>query len=246
MSDQTPPSYSDQELTLYTVQIPVRLPVREPTDVERQVLTAKVDPYPRQPFLLNDDESVEVRFTITNLDDKQHTVEFLIDPWNEFVRYKGTGVTVVSDDQTTPNLSGWDKFYVVPGKSRVVGTLTTDDMHDLAIKLATVENIIASTPMMGGAMMMGGMNPTTSLINRVWNIQNRTNTGDPLFTPYIPQVIAGLTGFDLGLRTYEPANMAVEITVDINDLNGNRIVQPGKTDPIMQMPTTILQPPGAR
>ncbi len=243
MTDQIAPSYQDAQLTIYTVQIPVPLPVRKPTDIERATLETKVDPYPRTPFLMNDDERIEVRFTITNLDDKQHSVELLIDPWNEFVKYKG-GVTIVNDETTVPNLSGYDKFYVVPAKSRVIGTLTNDDMHDLAIKLATVENIILQTPAMPNPMDPKS-NPT-SLINRVFNIQNRTNTGDPLFTPYIPKVIAGLVGFDLGLRSYAAANMAVEITVDVTDVKGNRIVQPGASDPILTPPTTVLTPPGAR
>ncbi len=243
MTDQIAPSYQDAQLTIYTVQIPVPLPVRRPTDIERATLNAKVDPYPRTPFLLNDDERIEVRFTITNLDDKQHSVELLIDPWNEFVKYKG-GVTMVNDETTVPNLSGYDKFYVVPAKSRVIGTLTNDDMHDLAIKLATVENIIGQAPAMPNPM--DPKSNVTTLINRVFNIQNRTNTGDPLFTQYIPKVIAGLVGFDLGLRTYAAANIAVEITIDVTDVKGSRIVQPGASDPILQPPTTVLTPPGAK
>jgi hypothetical protein len=242
MTDQIAASYSDAQLTIFTVQVPVKLPMRAPTDAERQALGPKVDPYPRAPFLLNDDVRIEVRFTLSNLDDKQHSIELLLDPWNEFVRYRG-GVTVVNDEVTTPNLSGYDKFYVLPPKGRVVGTLTTDDMHDLAIKLATVENIILKAP---PPDPMNPMSGPTGLINRVFNIQNRTNTGDPLFTPYIPTVIAGMTGFDLGLRSYEPANVAVEITVDVTDVNGHRVVQPGQSDALMREPTTVLTPPGAR
>jgi hypothetical protein len=245
MTDQIAPSYQDQEITIYTVQMPVPFPIRKPTDVERKPLENALPPYPRTPFLLNDDERVEVRFTLTNLDDQQHSLELLLDPWNEFARYKG-GVTVVNDETTIPNFSGYDKFFVIEGKARIVGTITTDDMHDLAIKLATVENILAQTPAMPNPMDPNS-NPT-ALINRVFNIQNRTNTGDPLFTKYIPGVIAGLTGFDLGLRTYGPANLAVEITIDVTDTSkdGNRVEQPGATDPLMPEPTTILTPPGAR
>jgi len=87
------------------------------------------------------------------------------------------------------------------------------------------------------------MSDTTQLINHVFNIQNRTNTGDPLFTKYIPSVIAGLTGWDLGLRTSEPANIAVEISLDLTDMNGNRIVQPGDTTATLSMPSTITRRP---
>ena len=128
---------------------------------------------------------------------------------------------------------------------------TEDDTNDLAVKLATVENIMAQPGAnMSGVVTDGAestdMSDTTQLINHVFNIQNRTNTGDPLFTKYIPSVIAGLTGWDLGLRTSEPANIAVEISLDLTDMNGNRIVQPGDTTATLSMPSTIITPPGAR
>src|SRR5262249_3661724 len=85
---QIAPAYSDQQLTMYEVQIPVQLPIRHPTDTERQAL-GEAEPYPRAPFLLAGDERVEVRFTLSNLDAKQHVVELLLDPWNEFVRHGG-------------------------------------------------------------------------------------------------------------------------------------------------------------
>ena len=53
------------------------------------------------------------------------------------------GVTVVSDEETVPN-NGYDKEYVIPAKSRLDGTITADDMHEVAIKLASVENYLNS------------------------------------------------------------------------------------------------------
>jgi hypothetical protein len=56
-----------------------------------------------------------------------------------------------------------------------------------------------------------------------------------------------LTGFDLGLRTVDgPANVAVEITMQVQDLNGNRFVVQGSNVPQMGIPTTVLSPPAAR
>ena len=46
------------------------------------------DPYPRGPWLKESDLHLEIRYTLTNLDDQPHTVLMMIDPWNEFVRYK--------------------------------------------------------------------------------------------------------------------------------------------------------------
>jgi hypothetical protein len=249
MSDKLTPFYMDENTTLYEVQVPVPLPIRKPTATDLAALTGKDPPYPRPPYLLDSDEQIEIHYTITNLDAGSHVVELLIDPWNEFVRYR-PGITVVSDDETLPNLSGIDEYFVVNGMSRLTGTITQDDTNDLAVKLATVENIMAQPGAdMSGIVTDGAestdMSDTTQLINHVFNIQNRTNTGDPLFTKYIPSVIAGLTGWDLGLRTGEPANIAIEISMDLTDLNGNRIVQPGQTTATLAMPTTIITPPGA-
>jgi hypothetical protein len=170
----------------------------------------------------------------------------LIDPWNEFVRWS-PGVTVVNDEQTTPNY-GYDLVFVVPGKSRVEGTLTTDDMHEIAIKLASAQNVLASPQAQPQPPGMGNMNAfnSTGIVNNIFNPQNRSNANDPIYTPWIPPVIAGLTGFDLGLRTYEAANVAVEVTLDVQDLNGDRFVKADSTDPQLGPPPVTLSPVGAR
>lgn len=237
------PSYSDANLTLYESQTPVPFPVRKPTAADMAGLTGTDAPYPHPPFLLDSNETIEVNFTLTNLDNQSHAIAVLIDPWNEFVRYK-PGVTVVSDDETEPNLSGWDQFFAVPAMSRVTGTLTSDDMLNLATQLATCENIL-SMPLDPTDPDAAGNQ--TMLCNRAFNIQNRSNDGDPLLTPLMPKVIAGLTGFDLGLRTYEPANVAIEISVNIVDNVGNLILPPGTaTSQLIALPPTVLSPANAR
>ena len=84
-----------------------------------------------------------------------------------------------------------------------------------------------------------------ALFNRTFNLQNRSNSGDPLLTRYIPPVIPGLTGFDLGLRTASPMNVAVEILIDVTDLSGEAKINPsGSTDRPIGMPGRVLRPPG--
>ena len=243
--------YSDQNLTLYEVQIPVPLPVRKPTADDLKGLggAPKGTGYPRQPFLQVGDESIVVHYTITNVDSQQHAVWMLVDPWNEFVRWV-PGVSVVSDEQTTPNW-GYDLAFEVPGQSSITGTLTSDDMQEIATKLASVENLLASPQAkaaeMADASVMNQSFDPGGLANNIFNPQNRSNSGvDPLYTPWIPPVIAGLTGFDLGLRTREAANVAIEITMEIQDLNGNRFVTSGSSDPQIGVPPVTLSPPGAK
>jgi hypothetical protein len=251
MTSMLTPYYSDQNLTLYQVQTPVPLPVRKPTDAEIAALggAPQGTPYPRTPFLLASDESVEVHYTISNLDDQQQTIWMLVDPWNEFVRYY-PGVQVVNDETTNPNY-GYDLAFIVPGKSRIEGTLTTDDMHEIAIKLASVMNLLASPQAMAGPNNNNGFDATV-VANNIFNPQNRSNSNDPLYTPWIPPIVAGLTGFDLGLRYRcgnggcTPPNLAIEITMDVQDMRGNRFVPQDSTEPQIGMPDTVLSPPAAR
>jgi hypothetical protein len=245
MTNNTPAFYNDGQNALYQVQLPVQLPVREPTALDLKGLGTGVQPYPRQPFLLASDESVEIHFTLSNIDDQDHTVWLMFDAWNEFVRYR-PGL-LVTQEGASPNWSTYMVPYVVPAKGRYVGTLTTDDTKELAIKLATIENIIANVKPVNPMDPNAHNAPDPGiLVNRAANWQNRLGDGDPVVGQYIPSVIAGLTGFDLGLRTDAAVNVAVEITIDVTDLNGNRMVPPGQATPLMAPPQTVLSPPGAR
>lgn len=245
MTNKVPTYYDDGNLTLYEVQVPVPLPIERPTQAQLRLLGAspKGAPYPRAPFITADDESIAVHFTLSNLDPAEHDVWLLVDPWNEFVRYR-PGVTIVDDDVTVPN-EGYDLGFSIPGNSRIEGDITPDDTHEIAIKLAAAENILAQSMPMDAQVMDNSLS-TTELVNHIFDPQNRSNDGDPLFLPWIPPVIAGLTGFDLGLRTSSPANVAIEITIDIQDLAGDRIVAQDSDAVQIGIPPVVLSPPAAR
>ncbi len=247
LTSTTAPYYDDGNLTLYEAQVPVALPVRQPSSAEIKALGSAPTgtPYPRAPFLLASDESVEIQYVIANADSQPQTVWLLIDPWNEFVRYR-PGVTVVDDDETVPNL-GYDLGFYVAANSKVQGTITPDDVHEIAIKLASTEKVLASSLATSSADA-GTDNSlsATELANHIFDSQNRSNAGDPLYTPWIPPVVAGITGFDLGIRTSAPANVAVQIVMDVQDLNGNRFVTEGSSTKQIGIPKTVLSPPAAR
>jgi hypothetical protein len=249
MTSQIAPYYDDGKTKIYQVQVPVQLPVRMPSDAELQGLGAAPagTPYPRAPFLRAEDERVEIHYIISNIDDSDHNVWLLVDPWNEFVRWAPGAI--VTEEGTNPNY-GYDLYFKVPGKSRVQGTLTPDDAHEMAIKLAAEQNMLGSqqaqAAMQAQMTMMPSSFDTTGTANNIMNPFNRSNGNDPLYTPWIPPVIAGLTGFDVGLRTGEPANVAVEVLVDVQDLNGHRFVAQDTSDPQLGPPPATLSPPGAR
>jgi hypothetical protein len=262
MTPKMAPYYQDENITILESQMPVPLPVRKPTASDLSGLGAapKGTGYPRAPYLTAGDESIEVHYTISNLDSQSHSVWLLIDPWNEFVRWN-PGVTIVSDEETEPNW-GYDLSFLVEGQSRIEGTITSDDMQEIAIKLASVENMLASPeakaadepdasadaaddPNAASPQYTAGFDPAATA-NNIMNPQNRSNGGDPLYTPWIPPVIAGLTGFDLGLRSYDAATLAIEITIEIKDENGNRFVQYGSSAAQLGVPPKTLTVPGSK
>jgi hypothetical protein len=227
------PTYDDGETQMYQVSSPVTLPMRRPNQGE--IPSGTVDPYPRNPFLLASDTQVTVRFTLSNLDNVKHSIELLVDPWNEFVYYV-PGV-VVGDEETTPNFSGIDRFFVLEPLARVQGIITPDDMQELAIDLDTAMMIQKKPP--ADTSQFAG----PALYNRDFDPQNRSTLPDPLLDPYRPKVVAGVTGFDLGLRTYEQAKIAVEIVIDVEDMNGDRVIKQGDTGKPIGKPGTMLSPP---
>jgi hypothetical protein len=257
MTSSMAPYYMDGEITLYQSTAHVPLPVRKPTSAEISGKAPKGTPYSHAPFLTASDESVEVHYVLSNLDAMPHNVWLLIDPWNEFVRWD-PGVTVVSDEETVPN-EGYDQQFVLAPRSRLEGTITPDDMTEIAIKLASVQNFLASPQAMAAETDTTGDNSLdpTQVCNNIFDYQNRSNSTppDPFFTPWIPPVIAGVTGFDLGIRMEVDeadgsgggaGNVAVEITMDVQDLNGDRFVPQDSGDAKMAMPSTKLSPPAAR
>ncbi|WP_394835198.1 hypothetical protein LVJ94_52735 [Pendulispora rubella] len=216
MTRELPPLYDDGESRIYQVGTPVRLPIR------------------RASGIVAGDLQIEIRFTISNLDDQKHSVELLVDPWNEFVRYK-PGIQVVNEEQVTPDFSGFDKFFIVGPKSRVEGIITPDDTVELATDLATAQAVIAAPP--AGANVNG-------IINRIFNLQNRSSVFDPVVSPLIPKTIPAMVGFDLGLRTYEAGNVSVEVIVDVVDINGkDYVVTSGGASNTFDTPGAELVPP---
>jgi hypothetical protein len=235
MVETAAPTYDDGEVQIYETYLPVTLPLRRAGEGERG--SGESDPYPRPPFHLASDTRITARFTLTNLEDKPQTVELLVDPWNEFVRYS-PGV-IVTNEATIPNFSGIDRFFVLPPLGRIEGILTPDDMVELATDLGTAMALdkappAADSPFAGPA-----------LFNRAFNIQNRSSQPDPLLAPFIPRVVAGLVGFDLGLRTYAPAKIAVEVILDVEDLSGDRVIPAGDDTRRAGRPGAVLAPPAA-
>ncbi len=235
MTGTAPPTYDDGQEQIYETYLPVPLPMRRAGDNE--VGGGDADPYPRAPFHLASQTRITARYTISNLDNKPNTIELLINPWNEFVRYE-PGV-IMNDEETLPNLSGIDKFFVLPARSRVEGVITPDDMVELATDLATAMRLFRRPPAADGQFAGPG------LFNRAFNEQNRSSQPDPLLGPFIPRVVAGLVGFDLGLRTSQRAKVAIEVVLDVEDVDGDRVLPANDAARRVGRPGDALTPPAA-
>lgn len=242
MNDSVAPVYDDGELMIYEAKAPFQLPIAAPDrDSQRALREQGTDPYGAQPWVLNDQVEVQISWAISNLDDATHNVQLIVDPWNEFGRY-WPGVTLIDEDdgEYAANLSGWQRLMEVPGVSepgeaRVYGTITFASMREVAIDFATVMNIIANPP----PEDEDGAPGLATLVNHAWDIHNHSEN-DPLVRKYVPDVIAGLTGFDFGLRTFEPVNVSLEIVVEIVDTGDQRVLEEGSSDPALEMPQTQI------
>jgi hypothetical protein len=229
MMSSDAPFYDDGKTQMFVAKRPVSLPITQPTDAQRATLMTPVPPYDRTPWITKNDVRVQVSWTLSNLDadldrppeERHHNVEILLDPWNEFARY--VPAVNVGEENVLPDLSGIDLLIRVEALQRRTGTFTFDDMDEVATDLATAENILVQNPPMPGPAMPGGPN-INGMINHAFDIHNRSGDPDPLIGAYVPSTVAGLVGFDIGLRQYEKGTVALEILVEVQDAAGNRVV----------------------
>jgi hypothetical protein len=234
---ETTPGLGSAEEPVFEVKAPVTLPVRSPTPAQAAALVP-LAPYPRTPFVNAADTRVTLRYVLTNLDNEPRTVELLLEPWNEFVRYD-PGPPVVSEEEVLINLSGINRFVILAPMERSVGIITPDDFVELAKDLGTVQALARTPrPTVEGDPFAG---PT--LFNRAFNVQNRDGATDPLLKQYVPSVAAAITGFDIGLRARAKMRVSLDVTYEIVDVNGERVVRPGEGQASFARPGEVITPP---
>jgi len=249
LTPEVPPIFEDDESQLFEVKRGLQFPILAPTTAQQAALNAEtVEPYGRKPWITNKDVKVQLTWTISNLDEQQHVVEMLIDPWNEFGRYyPGMNLVNADEEEFKPNFSGIDRYYVLEGKgagasSRRHGTCTFDDMNEMAIDFATVQNMIKFPPPLPNGAQADPeemADPLPTYVNHAFNFINHSYD-DPLVAPYIPAVIAGLTGVDFGFRTTEKATIALDIQIEVVDLGEGRVQEAGSKDPLLEKTTEVV------
>ena len=242
LSESVPPIYDDGELTIYEAKTALELPIIAPSEAALGQLWAEPsDPFERHPWITSDDVEVQVNWTLSNLDESEHRVWVMIDPHNEFGRYEPA--LVVTDDEATRDFSGIDMLFSLPGVSaapgaadpRVTGTFTFDDMAELALDFATVFKILRDAVPADPE----DEDPRGTLLNYAFNVRNRSYNS-PLLAPYAPDVVPGLTGFDFGVRSDEPVNVALEIVVELRDRHGDRVAERGQAARLLDPSDTVI------
>jgi len=249
LTPDVPPIFDTEESQLYEVKRGLQFPILEPSPANADALNRQVvEPYGRMPWVTNKDVKVQLTWTLSNLDEDQRVVELLVDPWNEFGRYyPGMTLTDAEDEEFQPNFSGIDRYYLLDGKSsgassRRHGTFTFDDMNELAIDFATVQNMIKfPPPPPNGAQVDPEMMVDTlpTYVNHAFNFINHSYD-DVLIAPYIPAVVAGLTGIDFGFRTTEKATIALEIQIEVVDLGQGRVQEAGSGTQLLPETTEVV------
>ncbi|HEY0463748.1 MAG TPA: hypothetical protein VGC79_06045 [Polyangiaceae bacterium] len=256
ITPMVPPISSDDESQTFEVKRGLQFPILDPSPAEADALNQElVEPYGRKPWVTNKDVKVQLTWTLSNLGDEQRTVELLIDPWNEFGRYY-PGMTLIDAEEETfqQNFSGIDRLYLIEGKgageaSRRHGIITFDDMNEMATDFATVQNMIKfPPPLPNGAQQDPDMmvDPLPIYANHAFNFINHSSD-DVLIAPYIPAVIAGLTGIDFGFRfTDSPGadetqrKIALEIQIEVVDLGQGRVQAAGSGGKLLAKTTEVV------
>jgi hypothetical protein len=228
MTSDMDPVFDDGEEQTFEVKLPVGFPMVQPTEAQLNSLSA-VENIPNYlshyPWINSGDVDIQITWTLSNLDAETHNVWLLIDPWNEFGRY-WPGFQEGEEGEMIPNFSGIQFYFEVPGtesgrETRRHGTLTFEDMRELAIDFATVMNLLANPP----ASDDPDYDPTATYANHAFHPDNRSYKDQLISNSgYLPTLVPGLTGIDLGLRTHERANVAVEIGIEIVDKGNQKVL----------------------
>ena len=246
MNPEVAPVFETDEMSIYEVKKGIQFPILAP---DGSTGGGAWLPYDREAWVKLTDVRVQMTWTLSNLDKQAHNVELLVDPWTEFGRY-WPGLTLVDaeEGEYMPNLSGIDYYYRLEGtgggeKSRASGTYTYDDMDELARDFATVMNLIRSPPTSypGGGYVDPDeqANILPAYVNHAFDFQNRSNK-DLLLKPWVPPNVAGLTGVDFGLRTYEQATIALEVVFEITDQGTGRVRDEGGKEPLLPATEAII------
>jgi hypothetical protein len=149
-------------------------------------------------------------------------------------------VVDAEEGEYAPNLSGINSRFLLSGRgdgerSRIHGVYTFDQMEEMARDFATVMSLIANPP-----AALGQEDAASGLIVYVNHTFANHSSTDVLARGHIPPVVAGLTGFDLGLRTGEPAKLAIEVVAEVVDKGSEKLETDENRGALLPAPSEVI------
>lgn len=200
LDESTPAAFMNDEASLFIVETRVELPIRDPGAAVLRDLRQAADavddlPFPRMPWVERGDAEVEIDFVLMSFADREVDVAVIVNGFNEFDEYM-PGVSVI-DEQAVPDYSQWERLFRLEPMQRIEYTIREEQLDEVAVDLATVVN--------------GAPNP-----HEVVFFENHSSS-DERAQPFIPEVIPGLMGVRLGLRSEQAVPILLEATVRVRD-----------------------------
>jgi hypothetical protein len=110
-------------------------------------------------------------------------------------------------------------------------------MEEMARDFATVMNMIANPPAAAAPTEEEGMGELIVYVNHTFA---NPSTRDVLAKGHIPAIIPALTGFDIGLRTGEPATVAIEVVVEIVDEGSEKLETDDNRGALLPAPEEVI------
>ena len=210
IDESTPAFFESEDGNVYLVEQRIEIDFRYPTDEEAaemgDVGTNQV-PWATLPFVRRDDIQLQVDYTISNVSDSTITAAVVLNGFNEFHEYS-PGVQII-DEEVVAEFSGWERnIRLGPGERRT-GTIREEELDEVAVDLSSVVN--------------GAPNP-----NQLVYFENQS-ANDARSQLYIPDVVAGLTGVRIGLRSDAAVPVVLEVTLRVRD--DRRILVQGDDEP---------------
>lgn len=208
LDESTPAAFESEDGAIYIVETRVELPILQPTEMAIQdrregARSLENYPYRRLPWVQRGDLETEIDFTLSNLDDTEREVAVIVNGFNEFHEYM-PGVTVI-DDTPTPDFSQWERLYSLEPLERIERTIREEELDEVAVDLATVVN--------------GAPNP-----HQIVHFENKSSD-DERAQAFIPDVVPGLVGVRLGLRSTSQARILLEATLRVREVQ-ERLADP--------------------
>lgn len=233
---ETTPAFieSEEDGALYIVESRIDFPVRQPTPDEMTALAAMPAPapFPTHPWVVRDDFGTELDLTVSNLEANPMMITITVNGINEFNEYVPSAAVV--DDELVIDFAQWERTYFLQAGERRSVTVREEELDEIAVDLASVVNINATTGLECGYQA----NQICYFMNQSFN--------DMRSQPCIPMLIPGLVGVKVGIRVQggiddgtgvvRAPRAVVEATVRLRDVH-DRVAGGSEVPWMLPVPT---------